>query len=69
MSLFWIVYWLTLGFFIAIIMDGLLSPIAKDLAKKIITNPISLIFLIPLVNTIFLIYIACVYVKRCSEEN
>lgn len=44
MSLFWIVYWLTLGFFIAIIMDGLLSPIARDLAKKIITNPISLIF-------------------------
>lgn len=55
MNWFWIIYLLTVGFFLTVAIEGLLDSSSKEDTKDILNDPTSFIFLIPIVNTILLI--------------
>lgn len=55
MNWFWIIYFLTVGFFLTVAIEGLLDLYSKEATKDILNDPVAIIFLIPIINTILLI--------------
>ena len=57
MNWFWLIYFLTVGFFLTVAIEGLLDPFTRKDTKDILNDSVSVVFLIPVINTILLISI------------